>query len=75
MKSRLLSRLLSFLEQNEENCSDFLQPVVIGDESAPMFFRMCCKETLKEANIRCRVLGLTQPSVRDLKPLGLDLKD
>ena len=40
MKSMTLNLLLSFLQQNETKCSDFFQPVVIGDESAPMFFHI-----------------------------------
>ena len=35
MKSRLLNRLLSFLQQNESKYADFLQPVVIGNEAVP----------------------------------------
>ena len=38
MKSRLLHRLLAFLQQNERKYEDFLQPVVIGEEAVPSFF-------------------------------------
>ena len=34
MKSRSLDRLLSFLQQNEQKYTDFLQPVVIGNRSS-----------------------------------------
>ena len=37
-KSRIFSRLLRFLNENESKHADFLQPVVIGNEGAPRFF-------------------------------------
>jgi len=40
MRSRLLNRLLSFLQQNEAKYSDFLKPYLIGNESVPMFFHI-----------------------------------
>ena len=37
-KLRILSRLLSFLQENESKHDNLLQRVVIGNEGVPMFF-------------------------------------
>ena len=37
-KSRIPSRLLRFLQENERKHADFLQHVVIGNEGVPRFF-------------------------------------
>ena len=44
IKSGLLHRLLRFIQQNERNHNDFLQPVVISKEDAPNFFNMFAGE-------------------------------
>ena len=49
MKSRLLTQLLCFLQKNESKCGDFVQPVVIGNKSAPS----CNTECLDMLIRRC----------------------
>ena len=45
-KSRILSRLLRFSQENESKHADFLQPVVIGNEGVPRLRATSWKESL-----------------------------
>ena len=40
MKSRPLNQLLCLLQKNESKYGNFVQPVVIGNEDVPSFFRI-----------------------------------
>ena len=78
IKSRQLNQLLAFLQKNKRKYSDFLQPIVIGNETAPSFsiflspgqVRFYCKEATEEAKRRYKMFGYKNPSMYHLEPIG-----